>query len=330
MLQGIKSSALRVFTLTILCAASLQLQLVPISFFHFSEWNGRRNLVHVAPRGVELQGPRWPAVSLSERHRSFAGGNDDTDGGLSLPFSFRWIWSAGQVLTAKRGGGGGAECGDFTDTLMKRRMYWVQCEDHSTIPLISAWHFMFFSAVWVPVLFFILWLSDCSGKQLQSSETQGQIVGRTGNWGERRNDGGGVGGGEKGEGARPSSPSAPRFALGLRGWAVVWRRPVLQSPESDLLKVDYLTEFGEWLFVNEFPVADALDQVRHIKDVAPDQEGRMGNILAGSVTDFNLQARCASVVQRSSTIQFVHLLVKLTCIHLWKDTYYSEAKGCWT
>lgn len=34
-----------------------------------------------------------------------------------------------------------------------------------------------------------------------------------------------------------------------------------QSPESDWQKVDYLMEFGEWLFVNEYPVADALDQV---------------------------------------------------------------------
>ena len=35
----------------------------------------------------------------------------------------------------------------------------------------------------------------------------------------------------------------------------------LQNPESDWQKVDYLMEFGEWLFVNEYPVADALDQV---------------------------------------------------------------------
>ena len=35
-----------------------------------------------------------------------------------------------------------------------------------------------------------------------------------------------------------------------------------QNPESDWQKVDYLMEFGEWLFVNEYPVADALDQVR--------------------------------------------------------------------
>ena len=35
----------------------------------------------------------------------------------------------------------------------------------------------------------------------------------------------------------------------------------IKSPESDWQKVDYLMEFGEWLFVNEYPVADALDQV---------------------------------------------------------------------
>lgn len=34
-----------------------------------------------------------------------------------------------------------------------------------------------------------------------------------------------------------------------------------QNPESDWQKVDYLMEFGEWLFVNEYPVTDALDQV---------------------------------------------------------------------
>lgn len=35
----------------------------------------------------------------------------------------------------------------------------------------------------------------------------------------------------------------------------------LQDPPSDWQKVDYLLEFGEWLFVNEFPVDDAIDQV---------------------------------------------------------------------
>ena len=36
---------------------------------------------------------------------------------------------------------------------------------------------------------------------------------------------------------------------------------LIQNPESDWQKVDYLMEFGEWLFVNEYPVEDALDQV---------------------------------------------------------------------
>ena len=35
----------------------------------------------------------------------------------------------------------------------------------------------------------------------------------------------------------------------------------VKNPESEWQKVDYLMEFGEWLFVNEYPVADALDQV---------------------------------------------------------------------
>ena len=38
----------------------------------------------------------------------------------------------------------------------------------------------------------------------------------------------------------------------------------VKSPESDWQKVDYLMEFGEWLFVNEYPVADALDQVSEL------------------------------------------------------------------
>ena len=47
-----------------------------------------------------------------------------------------------------------------------------------------------------------------------------------------------------------------------------WYLPVIvaivvsvKNPESEWQKVDYLMEFGEWLFVNEYPVADALDQV---------------------------------------------------------------------
>lgn len=39
---------------------------------------------------------------------------------------------------------------------------------------------------------------------------------------------------------------------------------LIQNPESDWQKVDYLMEFGEWLFVNEYPVEDALDQVAQL------------------------------------------------------------------
>ncbi|XP_048585353.1 cilia- and flagella-associated protein 46 isoform X2 [Nematostella vectensis] len=42
---------------------------------------------------------------------------------------------------------------------------------------------------------------------------------------------------------------------------------VLESPESDWQKVDYLLEFGEWLFINEYPVADALDQFLWAADI---------------------------------------------------------------
>lgn len=53
---------------------------------------------------------------------------------------------------------------------------------------------------------------------------------------------------------------------------------VLESPESDWQKVDYLMEFGEWLFVNEYPVEDALDQFLWASDILlnknPNKEGR--------------------------------------------------------
>jgi hypothetical protein len=35
----------------------------------------------------------------------------------------------------------------------------------------------------------------------------------------------------------------------------------MQEEKSDWQKVDFLLELGEWLFVNEFPVQDAVDQV---------------------------------------------------------------------
>ena len=45
---------------------------------------------------------------------------------------------------------------------------------------------------------------------------------------------------------------------------IVYVFSLIQNPESDWQKVDYLMEFGEWLFVNEYPVEDALDQVAQL------------------------------------------------------------------
>ncbi|XP_074608699.1 cilia- and flagella-associated protein 46-like [Acropora palmata] len=53
---------------------------------------------------------------------------------------------------------------------------------------------------------------------------------------------------------------------------------VLESPDSDWQKVDYLMEFGEWLFVNEYPVEDAVDQFLWASDILlnkkPNEDGR--------------------------------------------------------
>ncbi|KAJ7392503.1 Cilia and flagella associated protein 46 [Desmophyllum pertusum] len=55
----------------------------------------------------------------------------------------------------------------------------------------------------------------------------------------------------------------------------------LENPESDWQKVDYLMEFGEWLFVNEYPVADALDQFLWASDILlnknPNRDGKQGD-----------------------------------------------------
>ena len=34
-----------------------------------------------------------------------------------------------------------------------------------------------------------------------------------------------------------------------------------QDPKSKWQKVEYLAEFAEWLFANEFPIQDCLDHV---------------------------------------------------------------------
>ncbi|CAH3151990.1 unnamed protein product [Porites lobata] len=51
----------------------------------------------------------------------------------------------------------------------------------------------------------------------------------------------------------------------------------LESPESDWQKVDYLMEFGEWLFVNEYPVADALDQFLWAADILLNKNPNRGD-----------------------------------------------------
>lgn len=41
----------------------------------------------------------------------------------------------------------------------------------------------------------------------------------------------------------------------------------LQSPSNEWLKVDYLLEFGQWLYSNEFPLQDAIDQLEWAVDI---------------------------------------------------------------
>ena len=40
-----------------------------------------------------------------------------------------------------------------------------------------------------------------------------------------------------------------------------------QSSASDWQKVEYLMEFSEWLYVNEFPLEDCLDQLEWAADI---------------------------------------------------------------
>lgn len=51
----------------------------------------------------------------------------------------------------------------------------------------------------------------------------------------------------------------------------------LENPESDWQKVDYLMEFGEWLFVNEYPVEDALDQFLWASDILLNKTSNIEN-----------------------------------------------------
>ena len=41
----------------------------------------------------------------------------------------------------------------------------------------------------------------------------------------------------------------------------------LQSPSNEFQKVEYLLEFGQWLYANEFPLQDVLDQVEWAVDI---------------------------------------------------------------
>ena len=40
-----------------------------------------------------------------------------------------------------------------------------------------------------------------------------------------------------------------------------------QSPWADWQKFDYLIEFGQWLYCNEFPLQDAMDQIEWAIDI---------------------------------------------------------------
>lgn len=40
-----------------------------------------------------------------------------------------------------------------------------------------------------------------------------------------------------------------------------------QSPSNEWQKVDYLIEFSQWLYCNEFPITDALDQLQWAIDI---------------------------------------------------------------
>ncbi|KAL9983920.1 hypothetical protein ACROYT_G006166 [Oculina patagonica] len=68
----------------------------------------------------------------------------------------------------------------------------------------------------------------------------------------------------------------------------------LENPESDWQKVDYLMEFGEWLFVNEYPVTDALDQFLWASDILlnknPNRDGKQGDHDARSESGSELDA----------------------------------------
>ena len=40
-----------------------------------------------------------------------------------------------------------------------------------------------------------------------------------------------------------------------------------QSPSNEWLKIDLLIEFGQWLYSNEFPLQDAIDQIEWAVDI---------------------------------------------------------------
>ena len=42
---------------------------------------------------------------------------------------------------------------------------------------------------------------------------------------------------------------------------------VAQSPSNEWQKFDYLLEFGQWLYCNEFPVQDSLEQIEWAIDI---------------------------------------------------------------
>ena len=42
---------------------------------------------------------------------------------------------------------------------------------------------------------------------------------------------------------------------------------MFQSPSNEWQKADLLLEFGQWLYYNEFPLQDAVDQIEWAMDI---------------------------------------------------------------
>ena len=53
----------------------------------------------------------------------------------------------------------------------------------------------------------------------------------------------------------------------LNSWNLVESCVVFQNEKNDFQKVDLLIEFCQWLYCNEFPVDDAIDQLEWAIDI---------------------------------------------------------------